>query len=143
MRPIEGRLQSAEHILAKTMEGKIDGLTVGISKFNEETGLLEISSKTDPRTLDLKAIEQEVNGVIGKNLRVNKTKMRREDAQREMDLKKVPLSVKELTIIDFEGFDKRPCRDPHVNNTGEIGHFKIMRLEKVGLDRYRFVFRVE
>jgi Ser-tRNA(Ala) deacylase AlaX len=69
--------------------------------------------------------------------------MKREEAEKEFDLRRVPPSVTELTIVDFVGFDKRPCRDPHVSNTKEIGHFTILSFEKAGKDRFRFTFKVE
>ncbi len=143
MKPNEGRLQTSEHILAKILEGRLEGITVGISKFKEESGLLEIISTADLRALDLKEIESEVNNIISKGLPVNKPVMDRAEAEKVADLGKVPASVARVTIIDIEGFDKRPCRDPHASNTSEIGHFKILGVEKVGADRYRFVFLVE
>jgi Ser-tRNA(Ala) deacylase AlaX len=143
MKPNEGRLQSSEHILAKILEDRLNDIVVGISKFKEDSGLLEITSKTDPRGLSLNEIESEVNNVIKKELPVHKSILKREEAEKEVDLGKVPSSVKEVTIIDIEGFDKRPCRDPHVDNTKEIGHFKILDFDKVGNGRYRFTFRVE
>jgi len=30
--------------------------------------------------------------------------------------------VKEIRIVEIEGFDKTPCKDPHVENTSQIGH---------------------
>jgi len=143
MKPNEGRLQTAEHILGKLLEGKLKDMVMGISKFNEDSGLLEIASPTDPRELDIREIEGEVNKVIGKELPVHKPILKREEAEKEVDLRKVPSFVKEVTIIDIEGFDKRPCRDPHVNNTKEIGHFTILSLDRVGNNRYRFTFKVE
>ncbi len=143
MKPNEGRLQSAEHILAKILEGKLNDIIVGISKFQEDSGLLEITSNTDPRGLNISEIEAKVNSVASKGLPVHKSVLKREEAEKEVDLRKVPSSVREVTIIDIEGFDKRPCRDPHVNNTKEIGRFKILSLDRVGNNRYRFTFKVE
>jgi len=143
MKPIEGRLQTSEHILAKILETRIGDITVGISKFKEDSGLLEIGSTADLRALNISEIEGDVNNIIIKGLSVNKPVMDREAAEKVADLRKVPSSVKSVTIIDIAGFDTRPCRDPHVNNTSEIGRFKILGVEKVGADRYRFVFQVE
>ena len=121
----------------------MEGITVGISKFKEDSGLLEITSAADPRGLDMGGLESEVNSVIKRGLPVHKPTMERAEAEKVADLRKVPSSVTKVTIIDIAGFDTRPCRDPHVSNTGEIGHFKILGLEKVGNGRYRFVFTVE
>lgn len=143
MKPNEGRLQSAEHILAKILENKIPDAEVRIAKFKEESGLFEVMSKSDLRELNMNEIEEDVNKIIGKEIPVHKSILKREEAEKEVNLKKVPASIQEITIIDFKGFDKRPCRDPHVNNTKEIGKFAILSLDRVGENRYRFIFKVE
>lgn len=142
MKSNEGRLQSAEHILGKTLENKFNDLVMGISKFKEDEGYLEVTSSVDLREIAITEIEDKVNEIVKKELPVHKRVLKREEAEKEVDLRKVPSFVKEVTIIDIEGFDKRPCRDPHVNNTKEIGYFKIKNIERVGNNRYRFVFIV-
>jgi Ser-tRNA(Ala) deacylase AlaX len=143
MDPNEGRLQTAEHILARTIERKFSDAKFVIAKFGENNGRMEISSKTDLRETDQAMLQAEINAVIRKNLRVNKYIIDRGDAEKEFDLTRLPSNVKEVRIVEIEGFDKTPCKDPHVENTIEIGHFEILKLEKAGKDRYRFVFRVE
>lgn len=143
MKPNEGRLQTGEHILLKTLELKFKDIIAGISKFKDDSGLLEINSKIDFKNLDIIEIENEVNKIIVNKLPIHKLLLSREDVEKEVDLRKVPSSVKEITIINIEGFDKRPCRDPHVTNTSEIGYFKIISCDKVGANRYRFNFRVD
>jgi misacylated tRNA(Ala) deacylase len=104
---------------------------------------MEISSNTALRKTDQTMLPAEINSVIRKNLRVNKYIIEREDAEKEFNLKRLPSNVKEVRIVEIEGFDKTPCKDPHVENTSEIGHFEILKVEKAGKDRYRFVFRVQ
>lgn len=141
MKPIEGRLQSAEHILAKVLENKLH-VAVAIAKFKEDSGTLEVNSVTELRGINLTEIQEEVNQVIKRGISVHKSLMKREEAEKEFDLIRVPPLVKELTIIDFVGFDRRPCRDSHVGNTKEIGQFTILNFERAGKDRFRFTFKV-
>ena len=143
MKPIEGRLQTAEHILARTLESMLSDAKFIIAKFEEDTGRMEIATKEDLRKINRTALEDNVNSVIKKNLRICKYIMNREDAQKEFDLTRLPSSIEAVRIIEIEGFDKTPCKDPHVGNTSEIGHFEILKVERVGKDRYRFVFHVE
>ena len=143
MNPNEGRLQTAEHILARTLERKFSDAEFVIAKFDDNIGHMEISSETDLRKVDRTMLQAEINGVIGKNLRVNKYIIEREEAEKQFDLKRLPSNVKEVRIVEIEGFDKTPCKDPHVENTSEIGHFEILKVEKAGKGRYRFVFRVQ
>ena len=142
MNPNEGRLQTAEHILARTVEHNFPDSIFIISTFKEDSGKIEVYAETDLRRIDLAKLEDEVNEVIRKNLRVNKYMIRREEAEDEYDLARLPSSVKEVRIVEIEGFDKTPCKDPHVDNTSQIGHFEILKVKKTGRNRYRFVFKV-
>ena len=143
MKPNEGRLQTAEHILARTLEKKFQTAKFVISKFAENAGQMEISADKDLRKIDRETLEKEVNATIGKNLRVNKYLLDRKNAEKDFDLTRLPSSVRDIRIVEIEDFDKTPCKDPHVENTREIGFFEIVEVSKSGKDRYRFVFKVE
>ena len=144
MKPNEGRLQTAEHILSRIIERKVSDARVVIAKFKEESGLLEMTTETDLREeLDLNEIQDGVCEIIRKELPVHKSTKKREEAEKEVDLSNIPSFVQDVRIVEIEDFDKRPCRDPHVNNTQEIGNFKILSLKRVGNNRYRFTFQVE
>ena len=142
MKPVDGRLQTGEHILSKIIEDEVSDARVVIAKFNEDSGLLEMSTSTDLREMDKDRLQSEVNEVIGRNLQVTRTTKSRQKAEKEVDLGNIPSFVQKVTIVEIEGFDKRPCRDPHVENTSQIGTFRILKLERVGNERYRFTFDV-
>jgi len=143
MKPNEGRLQTAEHILARTIEHTIPNTKFIISTFNENSGKIEAYAETDLRKTDLTKLQNEVNKIIQKNLKVNKYTLQREKAETEFDLTRLPSSVKEIRIVEIEGFDKTPCKDPHVENTNQIGYFEILKVKKTGKNSYRFVFKVK
>ncbi len=143
MKPNEGRLQTAEHILARTIEHTIPNSKFIISTFNENSGKIEVTAKTDLRKVDASKLQNDVNEIIQKNLKVNKYFMQKEEAETEFDLARLPSSVKDIRIVEIESFDKTPCKDPHVENTSEIGYFEILKVERKGKDRYRFVFKVK
>ena len=143
MKPNRGRLQTAEHILAHILESKGSVVNVVIAKFEENLGLLEVTSNEDLREMDAAKLQAEVNEVVVKHLAVKKYFIEREVAGAKFNLSRIPASVCELRIVEIEGFDKTPCRDPHVENTREIGTFVLLSVKRVGKDRYRFVFRVD
>jgi len=143
MKANEGRLQTAEHILARSIESKFPEAKFIIAKAEENFGLMEVSTKTDLRKINRAALQDDINAVVKKNLQVNTYVMKKEDAEKEFDLSRLPPSVKEVRIVEIKGFDKTPCKDPHVENTSEIGYFEILKVERVGKDRYRFVFKVQ
>jgi len=142
MKPNEGRLQTAEHILARTIEHNIPESKFIISTFKENSGKIEVYAKTDLRRIDLTKLQKQVNTVIQRNLKVKKYVVQRNEAETEFDLARLPFSVKEIRIVEIEGFDKTPCKDPHVENTSQIDHFEILKVKKVGKNSYRFDFKV-
>ena len=133
------KLPTAEHILAKILEDEFN-VKVGICKFTDDLGLLEVYSKVDLRKIDLNQLENEINKVISRNLEVRKYILSRKEAEKIVDLWKVPKNVEKIRVIDIKGFDKRPCKDEHVDNTSEIGEIIIQSIKRVGKDRYRFLF---
>jgi Ser-tRNA(Ala) deacylase AlaX len=143
MKPNDGRLQTAEHILARLLENKVSDAKFIISRFEENYGQMEIATKEDLRKINRAILQDGVNAIIKKNLGVSKYIVKREDAEKEFNLARLPSSVTEVRIVEIEGFDKTPCKDLHVENTSEIGDFTILKVERVGKDRYRFVFEVK
>lgn len=143
MKPNEGKLQTGEHIFARIIENKIPDAKVVIAKFDKENECsVDFSTSTDLRELALKDLERETNEIIKKELPVHKKIFKRKEIEGDFDLSKIPESVDEIRIVEIEGFDKRPCRDPHVDNTREIGYFAITKIKRVGKDRYRFLFEI-
>lgn len=142
MKPDEGRLQTAEHILARTIETDFPGTSFVISTFKENSGKIEVSAKKDLRKIDLAKLQNKINAIIQKNLKINKYIIQREEAETEFDLTRLPPSVQEIRIVEIEGFDKTPCKDPHVESTSQIGHFEILKVKKIGKSSYRFDFKV-
>jgi Ser-tRNA(Ala) deacylase AlaX len=142
MKPNQGRLQTAEHILARTIERDIPNSKFIISTFKKSEGKIEVYAETDLRKIDLQKLQDKVNQTIRKNLKVNKYFIQREEAKKEYDLTRLPASVKEIRIVEIEGFDKTPCKDPHVENTSQIGCFEILKVKKTGRNHYRINFKV-
>jgi Ser-tRNA(Ala) deacylase AlaX len=143
MKPNEGRLQTAEHILARTIEHTIPESKFILSTFKENSGKIEIYAETDLIKIDLAKLQNDVNAVIQKNLQVKKYTIPREEAETEFDLTRLPSSVKDVRIVEIEGFNKTPCKDPHVENTSQIGLFEIVKVKKTGRNSYRFSFEVK
>ena len=144
MKPIKGRLQTAEHILSKIIEMQIRDANVVIAKFTEELGLLEIRTTSDLRKkIFLKEIQEQVQKVIAQGLSVQTYIKRRDEARKEIQLLRMPNSIQDVRIVEIENFDIRACKDPHVKNTLEVGEFEIQKLERVGHNRYRFTFKVK
>ncbi|MBI2668360.1 alanine--tRNA ligase [Candidatus Woesearchaeota archaeon] len=81
---------------------------------------------------EVKKVEDEVNRVIRAHLSVKRVEMSHDEAVRlgaEMEFGvKYPARVSVYFVGDYS---KEFCGGPHVNNTKEIGHFKITKEESV------------
>jgi Ser-tRNA(Ala) deacylase AlaX len=142
MKPNEGRLQTAEHILNHIVEKMVLDYRMVICRFSAEQGVLEVECMDDLTTFNRLEFQDKVNRVIAKNLPVKTYNLPREEADKRFDLSRLPPAATEIRIVDIEGFDARPCRDPHVSNTSQIGRFELVSVEKVGKNRYRFAYKV-
>jgi Ser-tRNA(Ala) deacylase AlaX len=82
MQPDQGPLQTGEHILARLIETKFSDAKVGIAKFGPESGILEILTGSDLRTINIPSLQDEVNAVIARNLPVKKSILPRAEAEK-------------------------------------------------------------
>ena len=141
MKPDEGRLQTAEHVLLAILKQE-HGVKAGVSKFYADRGTLEVHTDKDMKLLDTDELARKVDEVALRDLPVKRTPMPRAQAAKLVDLGRIPQDAKEVTVVDIVGFYAAACRDPHVARTSEIGKFFIIGVERAGKDRYRFEFSV-
>ena len=86
------------------------------------------------------AVEQQVNDVIDQHLPITIEFMPREEAAHIVDLSKLPADASEtLRIVRIGDYDACACIGAHVENTSEIGHFKLLNYDYAeGRLRLRF-----
>ena len=119
-------MHTAEHILNQTMVRMF-----GCSR-SRNTHIERKKSKCDyyieqaPSDEQVQEIEDKVNEVISSNLQVTEDFIHIEDAKDLVDLSKLPDDVSEmLRIIHVGDYDVCACIGSHVDNTSEIGAFRI------------------
>jgi Ser-tRNA(Ala) deacylase AlaX len=120
-------MHTAEHILNQVMLQSYTGersFTTHIEKKKSKVDYIFSRDLSDQELID---IEEEVNRVIDKNLPVKENYLDYDEAIEHYDLSKIPESTKQsIRIIEVGNFDACPCIGQHVNNTNEIGKFKIV-----------------
>jgi misacylated tRNA(Ala) deacylase len=133
-------MHTAEHILNGTM----------VQMFNTgrafSAHLEKKKSKCDyriGRNLDLtevRKLEEKVNEVINRHLDITEQFISRGQAEKEFNLSRLPEDAGDtVRIIRVGDYDSCPCSGPHVNNTREIGHFRIISHDfNEGILRVRF-----
>ncbi len=133
-------MHSAEHILNQTMN-LMFGCGRAFSSHVEKK-----KSKCDYRfdralsEAELQQVELAVNEIIAQNLDVTEEQMPRGEAEKLFNLSRLPESAGEtLRIIRIGSYDACPCIGTHVQNTSEIGTFKIISADyNEGVLRVRF-----
>lgn len=119
-------MHTAEHILNQTMVRMF-----GCPR-SRNTHIERKKSKCDyyieqlPTAELVQEIEDTVNEIISSNLQVTEDFVHIKDATDLVDLSKLPDDVSEmLRIIRVGDYDVCACIGSHVENTSEIGQFKI------------------
>ena len=83
-----------------------------------------------------------MNEVINRHLPVTTSYMSKEEAAKRFDLKKLPDDASDTLRIVYVGdYDACPCLGTHVQNTSEIGAFRISSTRYED-GKFRIVFRL-
>jgi alanyl-tRNA synthetase len=133
------KYHTATHLLHAALR-KVLGDHVQQSGSNITSERLRFDFSQDQKLSDeqLKQVADLVNDQIRKKMAVTKETMLFVDAQKQGALAffgtKYPETVSVYTIADFS---KEVCTGPHVDNTGVLGTFKILKEESAGSGRRR------
>lgn len=133
-------MHTAEHILNQTM-CRIFGCDR-----SKNTHIEKKKSKCDyflaeaPAEETMKRVQDEVNEVIGRGLPVTARLINKADAPIGLDLSKLPGDVSDtLRIVEVGDYDVCACIGAHVDNTNQIGTFRIISYDYAeGRLRIRF-----
>jgi alanyl-tRNA synthetase len=94
----------------------------------------------DLTEIEISELERKVNQIIQSNLEVAEEFYSRVEAEKELNLAKLPDDAGEtIRVIKIGNYDSCPCSGLHVSNTKEIGNFKIISTSfEAGVLRIRF-----
>lgn len=118
---------TAEHLLNATMVKMFGCPRSRNAHIEKKKSKCDYILHSEPTPEQVAEIERTVNGVISRNLDVTIEFMTRGQAASIVDLSKLPDDASEtLRIIRIGDYDVCACIGAHVNNTSEIGTFKII-----------------
>jgi len=120
------RMHSAEHILNQAMVRKFDCgrcFSAHVNKKKSKCDYHFDRALTDDET---KEVEEAVNEAISSGLEVTEEMASREDASRDFNLTRLPDGTETVRIVHIGDYDSCPCIGEHVDNTSEIGRFRII-----------------
>lgn len=119
-------MHTAEHILNQTMIRMFGCPRAHNTHIERKKSKCDYFIEQYPTAEQMQDIEDKVNEVISKNLQVTEDFVHIKDAKDLVDLSKLPDDVSDmLRIIRVGDFDVCACIGSHVENTSEIGVFKI------------------
>lgn len=118
---------TAEHILNRTMVNMFGCPRSRNAHIERKKSKCDYMLDACPSDEQVAAIEAKVNEVIAAAMPVTVEFMNREDAASIVDLSKLPEDASDtLRIVRIGNYDDCACIGAHVNNTSEIGQFKIL-----------------
>jgi len=113
------------------------------SELNEEEARLDVTHYKRISEEEAMEIERVANEIVRKAMPVEKTFMRRDEAEKKFGFRLYqggPPKGRIIRVVNIPGIEAEACGGTHVNNTAEIGMIKVIGTERVqdGVERIRF-----
>ncbi len=120
-------MHTAEHILNQTMVRLYGCPRSRNAHIERKKSKCDYLLATAPTEAEIAAVEAKVNEVIAMGLPVTISFMTQAEAASVVDLSKLPENASEmLRIVRVGDYDACACAGDHVENTAQIGTFKII-----------------
>lgn len=118
---------SCEHLLNATMVKMFGCPRSKNAHVERKKSKCDYLLETEPDAAQVAEIESRVNEAISREMDVTVEFMSREEAALIVDLSKLPEDASQtLRIVRIGDYDACACIGAHVNNTREIGEFRII-----------------
>lgn len=120
-------MHTTEHILNQTMVRMFGCERSKNSHIERKKSKCDYNLPNEPSEVEISAIEQQVNEVIGRNLPIETMFVDRHSVPASVDLSKLPQEAEgTIRLVSVGDYDLCACIGEHVGNTSEIGAFKII-----------------
>lgn len=120
------RMHSAEHILNQVMVRKFDCGRCFSAHVNKKKSKCDYHFDRALTDDEVKEVETAVNEAILANLDVTEEKISLAEAERNFNLTRLPDETETVRIVRIGDFDSCPCIGEHVDNTTEIGTYRMV-----------------
>ena len=131
---------TAEHILNQTMVRMFGCERSKNAHIERKKSKVDYFLSSEPTPEQIKEIEDKVNEVVRRNLDVTEEFVSKDNVPEGVDLSKLPEDASDtLRIVRIGDYDTCACIGAHVDNTSEIGEFKMLTTDfENGRWRIRF-----
>ncbi|WP_272960837.1 hypothetical protein [Barnesiella viscericola] len=133
-------MHTTEHIVNQTMV-RLFGCGRAVSAHIEKKkSKLDFKLPQPPSDDEIRQVEETVNRVIQEHLPVTTQYITQDEARDRFDLGRLPQNASDtVRVVKVGDYDECLCIGRHVENTSEIGTFKIISHDyKDGILRLRF-----
>jgi len=138
------RMHTAAHIISEVFH-KDSGAFITGNQLGLEKSRIDFSLENFDRE-KMREYFAKANEIVEKDLKVKMYFLPREEAMKIENVTKLanalPPKVKELRIVEIEGFDMQADGGTHVKSTKEIGKIEFLKAENKGKDNRRVYFRL-
>lgn len=133
-------MHTCEHIVNRTMINLFGCGRAVSAHIERKKSKLDYALPQPLNDEDIARIEETVNSVIAQHLDVTTEFITQKEAADRFDLKRLPENASDtVRIVKVGNYDECLCIGLHVNNTSEIGIFKIISHDyNDGILRIRF-----
>ena len=133
-------MHTCEHIINRTMINLFGCGRAVSAHIEKKKSKLDYAIPQPLSDEDIIKIEETVNSVIARHLDVTTEFITQKEAADRFDLKRLPENASDtVRIVKVGDYDECLCIGLHVNNTSEIGTFKIISHDyNDGILRIRF-----
>lgn len=131
---------TTEHIVNRTMMNLFGCGRAVSAHIERKKSKLDFALPQCPTETQIAQIEETVNEVLRRNLPVTMEFISQDEAVGRFDMKRLPQDASEtVRVVHVGDYDECLCIGAHVENTSEIGTFKIISHDyKDGIFRMRF-----
>ena len=131
---------TTEHIVNRTMMNLFGCGRAVSAHIERKKSKLDFALPQCPTETQIAQIEEMVNEVLRRNLPVTMEFISQDEAVGRFDMKRLPQDASEtVRVVHVGDYDECLCIGAHVENTSEIGTFKIISHDyKEGIFRMRF-----
>lgn len=120
-------MHTAEHILNQTMVRMFGCERSRNAHIERKKSKCDYRLQVEPTEQQIAAIEEQVNSIISQNLPITIEFCKRHEVPAQVDLGKLPADASDtLRLVRVGDYDICACIGTHVDNTSEIGTFKII-----------------
>lgn len=136
-------MHTAEHILNQTMVRVFGCARSKTNHIEKNKSKCDYFLPAAPSDEQMREVERLVNEVIASRAPVRAEVMPRAEAEKRVDLSSLPPEAgDQVRLVYIGAYDVCPCIGKHVENTAEIGRFKIISYDYAD-GRLRVRFKLE